>query len=210
MASDFLTRNRWKPTISNAVAVLAALFLARSAYNTWTQVLAAEPDSSLKRRHRNVLATGLVIVLLFFFISAILGNVIGQNGEEAARLNADLEHMGTVGDRISKARNAAEATIPSHLRMYKTIEPDVRDFESTLTRLETELMAYDVKFPQQHQQTQKTSAAVDIGLRHARLLERQIIVARQIEVLDPNQQWAVWKESMQPLLDSEDQLDKAK
>jgi hypothetical protein len=151
-----------------------------------------------------------VIVLLFFFISAILGTVISQNGEEAARLSADLEHMSTLGDRISMARNAVEPTIPSHLRMYKAIEPDVRDFESTLSRLETELRVYDAKFPEQHLQTQKTSAVVDIGLRRARLLERQISAARQIEVIDPNRQWAMWKENMQPLLDSEEELNKAK
>lgn len=210
--ADALARKRWEATTSTAVAMLAAILLARSARKTWGRVIAAEPktDANLKRRHRNVLATGIVIVVLFFVVSAIVGTAIGQNGAEAAQLNADLEHMPAVGKRISKARTAVEATIPSYVQMYKAIEPDVQDFESTLHRLKTEWGMYDAKFPEQHQQTYKSIVAVETGLRRAELLKQQIAVARQIESLDPSHQWAVWQSQMLPLLAREDALDKLK
>jgi hypothetical protein len=118
--------------------------------------------------------------------------------------------MNTVGDRISKARSAVEATIPSYVQMYKTIEPDVQELEPTLRRLKTELALYDGKFPAQHEQTSKSIADMETGLRRMALLKQQIEVSKQIEALDPNQQFAAWKAQMQPLLDSEEALDKAK
>jgi hypothetical protein len=118
--------------------------------------------------------------------------------------------MGTVGDRISKARNAVEATIPSHVQMYKTIEPDVQDLESTFRRLKTELALYNGKFPAQHEQIAKNIRGMETGLRRMALLKQEIEVSKQIEALGPNQQFAEWQAQMQPLLESEDALDKAK
>lgn len=207
--ADGLARNRWGATVSTAVAMLAAILLARSAQKTWRRVIAAEPKTgpNLKRRHRNVLATGVVIVVLFFVVSAIVGTAIGQNRAEAAQLNADLEQMAALGDRIRKSRSAVEPTISSYVQMYKAIEPDVQDFESNLRRLRTELDVYDAKFPGQHQETSKTIVGVETELRRVELLKQQIAVAKQLEVLDPRQQWAVWQSQMQPLLAREEALD---
>jgi len=126
--ADWFTRNRWGATISTIVATVAAVLLARSAWGAWRQVVAVEPETEalLKRRHRRVLRNSAIIILLFFTTAAIVGAVIGQNRAEAAQLDADLDRMNTVGDRISKARDAVEATIPSYVHMYKIIEPAAR------------------------------------------------------------------------------------
>ena len=116
--------------------------------------------------------------------------------------------MTTGGNRISKARGAVEATIASYLQMYKAIEPDVEELESTLRRLKTELAVYDRKFPAQHDQTSKSIAGIETGLRRAALLKRQIEVAKQIDALGPRQQFAAWQTLMLPLLANEEALDK--
>jgi hypothetical protein len=90
-----------------------------------------------------------------------MGAAIGQNRSEAVQLTADLDRMNTEGDRISKARNAVEATIPSHVQMYKNVEPDVQEFEPPLRRLKTDLALYDGKFPAQHEQTSKSIVGME-------------------------------------------------
>ena len=118
--------------------------------------------------------------------------------------------MKSVGDRISKARSAVEATIQSYTQMYRSIEPDVEELDSTFRRLKTELAAYDGKFPGQHEETSKSIAGMDKGLRRMELLRQQIKVAKNIQALDPNQQLPAWQTQMQPLLASEEVLDKTK
>jgi hypothetical protein len=210
--TDAYARNHWGATPSTALATLAAVLMARSAWLTWHRVVAVEPetDAELRRRHRRMLRNSAIIILLFFTISGTVGAAIGQNRAEAVQLAVDLARMDAVGDRISKARSAVEATIPSYVQMYKTIAPDVQELEPILRRLKTELALYDGKFPAQHEQTSKSIAGMDIGLQRMALLKQQIEVARQIEALDPNQQFAAWKTQMEPVLASEDALGKAK
>ena len=47
--------------------------------------------------------------------------------------------MTAVGNRITKARSAVEATIASYIAMYKAMEPNVPDLESASGQLVTEL-----------------------------------------------------------------------
>ena len=86
----------------------------------------------------------------------------------------------------------------------------MKELEPTFRRLKTELALYDGKFPAQHEQTSKSIANMETGLRRMALLKQQIEVSKQIEALDPNQQFTAWKAHMQPLLDSEQVLNKAK
>ncbi len=204
-----LARNHWEATVSTAVAAVAAILLARSAWSAWHRVVAVEPetDAMLKNRHRRVLRNSTIILLLFFSSAAIIGAAIGRSGAEAVQLAADQERIATVGERVSKARGAVEATIPSYVQMYKTIEPDVLVLEPVFRRLKTELTVYDGKFPAQHEQTSKSLAGVEVALRRIALVKQQIDVAKEIEALDPNQQFPTWKTQMQPLLDSEKTLD---
>src|SRR5262249_10196013 len=103
-----------------------------------------------------------------------------------------------------------DANIDSYVQMYKNIEPDVKDLESTLRRLTTELAVYDGKFPMQHEQTTKSIAGMETGLQRMALIKQQIETAKQIDALDPGQQFAGWKMQMVPLLASEEKLDKSK
>jgi hypothetical protein len=205
-------RNQWESTISTVVATTAAVLLARGAWRAWRRIVVAAPgeDDTIKRRHRRLLGTSVVILVLFFATSAIVGAAIGKSRVEAVQLSSDLERMTTVGNRISKARSAVEATIASYIVMYKAIEPDVQDLESTLGRLITELGVYDGKFPTQHEQTAKSIAGMETGLQRVTLIKQQIEAAKQIEALDPGQQFAAWKMQMLPLLASEEALDKSK
>jgi hypothetical protein len=126
--ADALARNRWRATISTVVATVAAALLARSARGAWHRVVVVEPenDAMLRRRHRRVLRNSAVIILLLLTSAAIVGTAIGQSGAEALQLATDLERMTTVGNRISNARSAVEATITSHTEMYKAIAPRAR------------------------------------------------------------------------------------
>ena len=157
--ADGFARNRWDTTILTIVATVAAVPLTRSALSAWRRVTAVEPetDAMLKRRHRRVLRSSAIIILLFFAGAAIVGAAIGQNRAEAVQLTADLDRMNTVGTRISKVRNAVEATIPSYAQMYKTIEPDVEELTPILRRLKIELELYDGKFLAQHEHFQEHS-----------------------------------------------------
>jgi hypothetical protein len=142
--------------------------------------------------------------LLFLTTAAIVGNAIGNSGKEAVQMASDFRQMSRIGDRISQARNAVSRTIPAHLEMYKSIETDVQEFDTSLRRLQTDLATYDGKFPNQHDETVKSIHEIEVGLR------QEIGVAKEIESLDPALQWSVWQNKMQPLLDAENKLDNVK
>ncbi|HKE87607.1 MAG TPA: hypothetical protein VKB50_27810 [Vicinamibacterales bacterium] len=203
---------RWGATFSTLVAAAAAAALARGIRSMWRQIRAAERegDAVTRRRHNRLRTHSAVIVILMFVIAAMAGEVIGRSGAESVAMTADLNEMGAIGSRISVARNAAEATVPSHVQMYSAIERDVRDLELILRRLTTELAMYIAKLPSQRDDTSKTLADVNVGLRRMQLLRRQIDVSKNIAKLDADLQLAAWQEQMQPILDEEEALDKPK
>ena len=206
-----IARQRWPMAVLMFIAIISTIFLGQSAWASWRRVLQLEAmDPMTRRRPRRVLRTCIVIAVLFLTIAALLGKVIGQSGAEAAQLAADLKEMSTVGNRVSKARNAAEATIPSHVSMYKSIEPDVNELEVLFRRLKTELNIYDGKFPSQHQVTATSISNMETGLQRTTLLKKQIEVSKTIKQIVSDQQLAVWQEQMQPLLDREAALNKSK
>jgi hypothetical protein len=126
------------------------------------------------------------------------------------QFNVDTQHQKELAERISQGRSAVEPNILSYLRMYKAIEPDVKDYRSTLLRLRTELETYDGKFPAQHAATAKYQASTETEIRRAELLTKQIAVAKQIELSDVSHQWEFWQRDMVPLLKEEDGLDRSK
>ena len=205
-----IPRNRWDQTSSTAVAIIAAILLARAAHRSWHGVLISEPQTdTVRRRNRKVILTSTAIVITLFLIAAVTGTVIGQGREELLHVNADSELMSEIGKRISTARTEAERTVPEQLRMYTAIESDVGEFDSALRRLRTELAAWDSHHPEQHESTIKSISAVDIALRRSELLKQQIATAKRIDQLDATQQWAVWVSEMKPLLQREDALENA-
>jgi hypothetical protein len=124
--------------------------------------------------------------------------------------NADVDREVNLARKIGSARNTIANTIESNLHMYKSIEPDVEEYESVLVRLKNEITNYDGTFPEQHQQTAKNITIFDNELRRAQLLKQQIGVAKEIGAAEPSEQLSIWRMRMQPLLNDEDTLDNSK
>ena len=209
---DAVGRKRWDLRLSTFVATLGGFLLVWVCWQAWRRLVAVEPEGDLrsKLRHRNVTITSVVFALIGLSLAVIIGLVIGQNRAEMTQLATDSNHLEALGTRISQVRDAAEANVSQHILMYEKIEPDVQELESTLQRLRTDLVTYNAKFPDQHQQTAEQIAGVEKGLQRARLLKQQIAVAKTIKPLEPDQQWIAWQAQMQPLLDREDALDHPK
>jgi hypothetical protein len=140
-----------------------------------------------------------------------VGNGIGTSGAETNSLIADADQMSRLGERISNARNAAERTVPAQVEMYKSIEPDVEQLSSVLTKLQGEWAIYERKYPSQHETVAKTLRAIETGVKRMALLHQQIAAAKEIgNVDDADEQFRVWQTTMQPLLDRENELDSAR
>lgn len=190
------------------LSILLTVAVAFGGWKTWQRIRTTEPNNELKakRRVRNTIVTSGIFILLYLGVAALLGSVIGQNRSESIQFNFDAGRQKELAERISKARNAVSATVPSYLEMYIAIEPDVKAYASTVARLRAELGIYDSKFPAQHEGTQKYRTVIDREIRRSELLTRQIAVAKQIGSLDQYQQWAAWQRDMAPLLNEEDGL----
>jgi hypothetical protein len=194
------------------LSILFTLLFGWLGWTTWKSILKSEPrtESKSRRRVKNALVTSTVFILLYLGLAALLGSVIGQNRAEAIQFNVDVDRQKSLADHITKARNAVSNTIPSHLAMYSEIEPDVKGYSLTLSRVRADLDKYDNKFPAQRDATHKYIASIEKEIRRSNLLTKQIAVAKQIGLLDENQQWAVWQSEMMPLLKEEDALDESK
>jgi hypothetical protein len=208
---EAIARNTTAFTIL-AFSVLFTFAVGWSARRTWQRILISEPETELKAKHRhqNILVASAVLVLLYLGLGALLGSVIGQYRAESIQFNVDNGHEKELADRISKDRNSVEANIPSYLRMYKAIEPEVREYSATLLRLRTEVGIYDSKFPDQHVGTGKYKAFIETEIRRSELLTKQIAIAKQIEPIAESQQRQLWQLDMLPLLKEEDGLDQSK
>jgi hypothetical protein len=205
--ADEAARGHWSSTLPSIVAALILLFVVGLVVKGWHRLRDTDRENNVSYG-KKILSRGVVFTLLFMFTAGIVGNAIGRNGDEAAQMASDFRTMSLVGDRISQARNAVDRTIASHVEMYKSIEGDVEQFDTILQRLRTEINLYDGKFPSQHDETAKSIQSIEIGIKRATLLKKQIEVAKEIEPLGPDAQWDEWQHKMQPLLDEEDALDK--
>jgi chromosome segregation ATPase len=136
---------------------------------------------------------------------------IGTSGAETNSLISDVDQMSRFGDRISNARNAAKRTVPAQVEMYKSIEPDVEQLNSVLTRLRNEYATYDNKYPSLHDTIAKALGGVETGLKRMNLLRQQIATAKELaDIDDADEQFRKWQTQMQPLLDRESELDATK
>ncbi len=204
-AADNLAHGYWRIRLVAVVSSIAAIVLMLRLPGTWHRI---EAGGDSEEHPKKLLRRSLVFVLLFIAAAAIVGAAIGKSGRETGKLIADYKEMSRLGSRISQARNAAERNVPANIDMYKDIEGDVQAFDAVLHRLQAELPVYDDRFPDQHEVTSKSMESIEVGLKRASLLKRQIVVARDIEALDPDPRWQAWKDRMQPLLDAEAELDK--
>ena len=187
---ESIAERKWVAPIVTVLALVLGTVVAKYALSRWRRISELETLSGRdSKRPPRVLRTGLALILLMMSGAISFGFVIGENRIEAAALSADLQRMNELGDRISNARNGVERTIHSYVQMYRTIEPDVEDLNSTFNRLKEELAVYDSKFPSHHEQTANTIASMDIGSRRMSLLKQQIAVAKALDLLAPQQQY---------------------
>jgi hypothetical protein len=207
--ADDAARGHWSSTLSSIMAASILVFAVRRGVKCWRRLREADRENN-SAYGKKVLSRGIVFTLLFMSTAGIIGYAIGKSGNEAAQMGSDSRTMSLVGDRISHARSAVDTTITSHVEMYKAIEADVPQFEAVLRRLRTDFDIYDGKFPSQHDETAKSIRSIEVGIKRASLLKKQIEVAREIEPLAPDAQWDEWQQKMQPLLDEENSLDKTK
>jgi hypothetical protein len=194
-----------KLTVLSVAAVVAILLFGFSV-RSWRGLKATDDASNVNYR-RKLAYLGGIFAVLFLLAAALSGRAIGKSGSEAAQLASDFDTMSNLGDRISNARGAVDRTIESHLKMYKNIEGDVNDFDVVLHRLRMEMSVYDDKFPAHHATTMKSIHSIELGIKRADLLKKQIVVSSEIELLNPNIRWDAWQLQMQPLLDEENALD---
>ncbi|MCL5287357.1 MAG: hypothetical protein M1453_05100 [Acidobacteria bacterium] len=200
-----MARNQWGSMGVAIAAGVVCVLLLRTVLKTFSQNRA-----NWDATYRKKLAARLVFFsVVFIATGALVGFQIGTSGAETNQLIADLHKMSQLGDRISDARNAAARNVPSQIAMYQAIEADVQEFSVVLARLRTEVGTYDRKYPSQRETNSETIKSIEIGLKRAELLRKQIVVAKEIEPLDPDAQWEAWQTRMQPLLDQENALDKS-
>jgi len=204
-AAHNLGQGYWRVSAIAVVAGIAAIVLMLWMPRVW-QRIETHPDEL--GHHKKLLWRSIFFVLLFMTTAIIVRLEIGKDGRATGQLEEDLQQMTFVGGRISEARSSVEPNVPSHIVMYKAIEPDVQEFDAILRKIQSELPAYDERFPDQHEQTLKSIDSVNTGLKRSSLLQQQIVVARDIESLDPAPRFQAWQERMQPLLDAETALDK--
>jgi hypothetical protein len=168
-------------------------------------------DADVRLRTRKLLNRNIFFTVLFVGTAAFVGSRIGTSGAETSRLLADADQMSKLGDRISKARTAAERTVPAQVEMYESIEADAGQLSSVFARLREEYAIYDGKYPSQHEVIAKALDGIETGAKRMDLLRQQIAVAKVIGSLDDaDEQFKVWKTRMQPLLDRENELDHSK
>jgi hypothetical protein len=194
------------------VCLIGAMLAGVAVKRTWTQIVVSESSTPAgHKRRRRVLVKSGVFVALFFSISALVGNVIAENGLEAIQVKADLKEMDVIGDRISKARTPAEgATINWYVQMYEALEPDVDRLNMVLHRLQTEYPVYAARFPDEGASGRNFISSLDISIRRMGLLKREIAVAKKIDGLDESEWRAVWVNEMIPVMKEEDSLDQTK
>jgi hypothetical protein len=195
----------WRVSPISLIASVVAVVLMMGMPGMWRRT-ESHPDEP--GDHKKLLRRSAFFVLLFVATAAVVGAKVGKDGREAGQLIADFREMSRIGHRISSARNSVEPNVPAQIVMYKQIEPEVRDFDAVLKRIQAELPVYDEKFTDQHEQILKSIDSINLGLKRASLLQQQIAVARDIESLDPAPRIQAWKDRMQPLLDAETALDK--
>jgi hypothetical protein len=195
-----------------SLSILLTLVFGWLGWTTWKSILKSEPRNEVKSKHRvrNAVVTSVVFVLLYLGLAALLGSIIGQNRAEATQLNSDINRQKELADRITKARNAVSNYIPSYLTMYAGIESDVNNYSSTLLRLRQELPLYNSKFPDQAETMRKYANTIEREIRRSDLLKKQIATAKQIALLEGDQQGPAWRSEMVPLLEEEDSLDRPK
>jgi Double zinc ribbon len=164
-------------------------------------------DGEVLLRRTKLVRRNVLFAFLFIGTAVLVGNGIGTSGAETDGLIAESDQMSRLSGRISKSRGAAKLTVLAQVEMYKSIEPDVEQLGSVLTKLREEWAIYERKYPSQHEAVAKTLRGIETGVKQVALLHQQIAAAKEIgNVGNPDGQFRMWQTAMQPLLDRENEL----
>jgi hypothetical protein len=207
--ADSLARKNWNSTSSTVAALVCAVVFFAPALMTWGNLRGVTLPENVRTSRKTLLIRSAGFGAAFVVTGFFLGAAIGTSGAETNRFIDDIKQMSSIGDRISHARNSAALTVPAQITMYKSIEADVTAWDSVLRKLRTDADIYNQKYPAQ-QEGAKILSSVDVGIKRAEFLRRQIALAKEIEPLDPDAQWNAWRSRMQPMIDQETALDAAK
>jgi hypothetical protein len=187
IVADDIARAEWKSMLLAVLAsVLCLLFLKRSLAAHGELKMSGVNDVVLGGR--KLLIRCVIFAVIFIGTAAIVGAVIGLDGAETNQYISDLQHFKEIGGRISSARDSAAQTVPAQIEMYRAIEPDVKEFESVMTRLRAEATIYDQKYPEAHQ-----TQSIEVAKKRADLLRRQVEIAKSMQSLSPGAQWHAWR-----------------
>ncbi len=180
-----------------AAVVLAKLLVDQSKH------IRSHPEP---RGFNNLLKASLYVALMFLTVAGLVGWQLGTRRYAFDAMITDWAHLSQVGRRISDQRNATD-NLEGQLAMYKAIESDVADMDTTASRLLDEERQFADRYPEYRMESEKESADVQVCLNRARLLQQQIAVAKKISAQDLQQRPVLWVRQMQPLLDAESALD---
>lgn len=187
-----------------APLVLVALVLARLLAHQAREI----KTHMAPRKFTNLVNAALLVAFMFLAVAGATGFQIGARRFAFDQMIVDWRHISVVGRGISSKRNAVNhQDIPAHVQMYKAIEKDVAEMDTTTQRLMEKERSFVDRYPDYSAQSDREMEDLDMVHRRALLLGKQIEVARRISTEPNNQQVVMWVTEMEPLLQEEAQLD---
>jgi hypothetical protein len=196
----------WIPLMAAICALPFLLYYADRTRKIFKHL--AIIDEAVRQAGKRLLRQGIVFALLFMITASIVGYAVGNSGRETQQLITDVNLQVSLANRIGDQRKSAVKIVPAQIAMYDKLETDVRAYASVCKKLQGDWTVYDGKYPASHKTTETSLHDVEIEVKRADLLLKQIQVARQLRSInDADQQWAGWQNDMQPLLDEENALD---
>jgi hypothetical protein len=190
------------------LSLIAALMLIRPIRSSHGALKRMEEgNGDVQTSRKKLRSRSIFFGVVFALTAGVVGLLVGISGAETEKLIADYERFKAIGDEISKLRNSTELTVPAQLAMYEKLGAPVKEFHEISVRVKSELGPYDEKYPVAHSATQKWIQDMDLAIRRADLLQKQIETAKLIEDVEPRLQYDAWRTQMQPLWDEENALD---
>lgn len=192
-----------------AIALSAAsLITAAFSWRAWSQIAAMEPEQGfeLADRHRSVLRTSIVMVLLAWSVSGLMGHLVGTSGAAMERLLAHAHRSRELTSSIFDEGDLGGLTIPEAVQTLESLQPEAEELQHVLEQLKGDWKDYRSRFPNDSSIANKREAEVDVLIKQDALLLQQIEVAKEIEPLRSPNQAAMWNDKMLPLITEADAL----
>jgi len=188
--------------------LLIAILCCVNSWRSWRRIVNSEApsDPQTGRAHKKIRRAAIVFAVLFLCVASGFGTVLGKYRTRLAALEADLNQVDILGQKISSLRTEHKY-IEDYISMYEEMEPDVRRMTAAVQRAQQELHWYDDTYPANHKTTQESLKSYAIAAQRMDLLQQQIAMAKRLDKTDPGQRLNIWRSEMVPLLDKESLLD---